>query len=155
MSYTKSKVPIMQVGKYAGTPVDQLPNSYLRWILVQNFPKEILECAKRKLDNSQFDNSPIHISRHALDMFSIRFIKFWIHAPENEGNSEEVGIGIATFVARLAQEAWEQGEVSTRHRYQDEGVRRDFKGIRWVYKVSPIFPDYKEVITCMAVNNKD
>lgn len=147
-SYKKSKIPVMHVGKYAGVKVDQLPNSYLRWMLLQDFPKEYLECAKRKLDQSQFDNSPIHISRHALDMFSLRFLATWTMRPEIENE-----VGIATFVARLAQEAWDLGKVTTQRRHQDDGPRRDYKGLRFVYKVSSTFPEYKEVLTVMVADN--
>jgi len=55
---TKQKGPIMTMGKYRGRPVEQLPDSYLEWMLLQADWKgspEILkaakdECKKRGLE---------------------------------------------------------------------------------------------------------
>lgn len=112
---------------------------------MQEFPKPWLDAAKKKLDASNFDDTPINVSRHALDMFSLRFLKLWLNAPK-----EEHELGIATYVARLAQEAWEKGKDISKHRHQDEPVTREYGGIKWVFAVSPELPDYKDVVTIMG-----
>ena len=60
----------MVVGRYAGKRVDQLPNSYLRWVIMQDFPVDIVEAAKRKLAQSDYNDEYITVSRHAIDMYS-------------------------------------------------------------------------------------
>lgn len=147
----KKEMPRMKVGRYAGTPIDQLPNSYLRWMIGQNFPREWMEIAKRKLANSDYSNEYIHVSRHALDMFSLRFIWAWSKTTTDE-TTKPSEIGIATFVAKMAQEAWDKGADVSKHRHQNDGVVRLYEGIQWVFGVSPHFPDYKEVITVMPEN---
>jgi len=146
-SYRKPQVPIMRVGKYAGTPVDQLPNSYLRWVICQDFPKDIVECAKRKIEQSAFNNSKMGVSRHAIDMFSLRFLDVWL----NYKHEDEMP-GLGTFIAQMAEKAWALGLVTSKHRHQSDGLRRDYQGIRWVFVPSPHFPDYKEVVTVMEVD---
>lgn len=141
------KSPVMNVGRYAGTPIDKLPNSYLRWMMMQDFPKLWKDAAKRKLDASQHNDIYLSVSRHTLDMFSKRFLHLWLP----QARSKE-GDGIATFVAKLAQEAWEKGEDTSLHRHQDDGLRRDWQGLRWVFQVAEGYPDLKEVITVMEAD---
>ena len=142
--YIKEKIPVMHVGRYAGTPVDQLPNSYLRWIIAQDFPKDILECAKRKIASSDYNNEFIHVTRHALDMFSRRFLHLW--------GDDQRDVGIATFVAKLAQVAWNDGSDVSKHRHANDGVVKLLGDIKWVFGVNQQFPDYKEVITIMPAD---
>ena len=137
----------MNVGKYVGVPIDQLPNSYLRWMIGQKFPKEWLEIAKRKLESSDWNDEYIHVTRHALDMFSKRFISRWATMQIEHGND---GPGIATYVATLAQEAWEKGRNISKYRHQDDGTTKVLDGIKWVFAVNSQFPDYREVVTIMA-----
>lgn len=148
---TRETIPAMPVGRYAGCPVDELPNSYLRWVITQNFPKVVLEAAKKKLDGSAYNDLYLNVSRHALDMFSKRFLHDWVTHLSKKGDEAD---GIATFLVKLAQEAWEKGEDSTRKRHQDDGVMRDWKGIRFVFGVNPNFSDYKDVITVMDIGEK-
>lgn len=136
--------PIVTLGKYKGRRIDQLPNSYLRWLVTKPFPKPWLEAAKKKLGASKFDDIEMNVSRHALDMFSTRFLSLWMDAPKEEHDA-----GIATYVARLAQEAWDKGEDISKHRHQDEGITREYRGVKWVFGVSPSMPEYKDVITIM------
>ena len=49
----------------------------------------------------------------------------------------------------LAQEAWDRGEDVSRHRHQDDGVIKDWQGVKWVFGVNPNYPDYRDVITVM------
>lgn len=139
-------IPKILVGRYYGTPIDQLPHSYLRWMLTQDFPKDWLECAKEKLEKSNYNDIHLNVSRHAIDMFSKRFLVFWI---QSEGDKGEHGDGIATFIVKLAQEAWENGEDISKNRHQDDGIIKSWKSMKWVFNVSPHFPDYKDVITVM------
>lgn len=146
MSYRKG-VPKINVGRYAGTPIDQLPNSYLRWMLTQKFPREWLEVAKRKLASSPYSNEYLSISRHAYDQFSIRFIQRW----QNDPDSKTVGFG--TFIAKQAEMAWRDGADRSKRRHQDDGIVKEWDGVRWVFGVSPTFPDYRDLITVMPVDD--
>lgn len=143
----EKNIPKMIVGKYAGTPIDQLPNSYLRWMLTQDFPADIMDAAKEKLEESgDYNDLFLNVSRHALDMFSKRFLHKWMMS---EGHKGEDAVGLATFIATLAQEAWNKGKDISKHRHQNDGVIREWEGIRWVYGINPNYPDYKEIITVM------
>lgn len=152
MSYRKPSVPKMTVGRYAGTPIDQLPNSYLRWMLTQKFPKEWLEIAKRKVEASPYSSEYLSISRHAFDQFSLRFITLWKYDTENFPKWK--GMGLGTYMARKAEEAWKHGRNVSKRRHQDDGEVREFEGIRWVFGVSPSFPDYKDLITVMPIGDQ-
>ena len=142
------EVPEMQVGRYAGKKVDTLPNSYLRWVISQDFPTEIVECAKRKLEKSDYNDLFLNVTRHALDMYSKRFL-------ETDGWGAHLRIlgeeadGLATFVAKRAQEAWEKGKDVSKHRHGKDGTVKEFQGISFVFMVNQNFPDYKELITVM------
>lgn len=137
---------VITVGKYAGTPIDQLPNSYLRWMMGQKFPKAWLVIAKMKLDESDHSDTYISVSRHAIDMYSKRFLHLWsahIRALGDEGD------GLGTFIATQAQEAWNKGSDVSKHRHKDDGTVKDWLGIKWVFNMNPDFPDYKDLITVM------
>lgn len=138
----RKDIPKMHVGRYAGTPVDQLPNGYLRWVVMQDFPKEIIEVARRKLSESPYSNEYLNVSRHAYDQFSLRFLSVWA----NDG--QEMGLG--TFIAKRAEEAWSAGTDVSKRRHKDDGIVKLWRGIKWVFAVSPNFPDYKELITVMS-----
>ena len=144
MAYRK-KIPKINVGRYSGTPIDQLPNSYLRWMLTQDFPKEWLDVAKRKLDASVYSDEFISVTRHAYDQFSLRFMELY-------ENREDKGVGLGTFLSQLAVRAFKDGTDTSKHRHSGDGVVREYEGIQWVYGVSNRFPDYKDVITVMPVN---
>jgi len=143
----KEKPPVITVGKYAGVPMDKLPLSYLRWLITQDFPKSWVEFAIKKLEASDYSDIYLNVSRHAIDMFSKRFIALWA---KEEGHKGDEAIGIATFIATLAQRAWEHGEDVSKHRHQDDGIVKEYEGIKWVFNVNPNFPDYKDVITVMV-----
>lgn len=145
MSYRKPAVPRINVGRYAGTPIDQLPNSYLRWMLTQKFPREWLEVAKRKLAASPYSNEYLSISRHAYDQFSLRFIQRW----QNDADAKTIGFG--TFIAKQAELAWNEGRDVSKRRHADDGIVKEWDGVRWVFGVSPTFPDYRDLITVMPV----
>lgn len=138
--------PVMHVGKYQGTRVSQLPLSYCRWIIMQKFPADIVAAAKKKVDSSAFSTLGINVSRHALDMFSLRFLDYWF-----ESEARECGKGLGTFVAEYAERAWDEGKDVSKHRHQDDGLVKELDGIRFVYQVSPTFPEHKDVITCYPV----
>lgn len=143
-------VPKMPVGRYAGTPVDQLPNGYLRWVVMQDFPKEIIEVAKRKLAESPYNNAYLNVSRHAYDQFSLRFIYKWLH-PYQHGLTKD---GIGTFLVKQAEEAWLKGTDVSKRRHKDDGIVKLWQEIKWVFAVSPNFPDYKELITVMPDDDR-
>lgn len=149
MSWNKS-VPKINVGRYAGTPIDQLPNSYLRWMLTQKFPKDWLEVAKRKLAASPYSNDYLSISRHAFDQFSLRFLDRW---QAYLGTEQVKHDGMGTFIAKEAERAWSEGIDRSKRRHQDDGVVKELDGIKWVFGVSPTFPDYKDLITVMPVDD--
>lgn len=131
----------MTVGRYAGTPIDQLPNSYLRWMLSQDFPKLWLDIAREKLKDSPYSSEYLSVSRHTYDQFSLRFLPKW-----EERVDKSVGLG--TFIVKEAERAWSEGQDVSKRRHQDDGILKELDGIVWVFNVSPQFPDYKDVITC-------
>jgi len=139
-------MPTITVGKYAGTPIDKLPNSYLRWMITQSFPKDWVEIAVKKLEQSDYNDFFVNVTRHAIDMFSKRFLSLWLEAEATKG---EEGDGIATFIAKASQRAWERGTDISQHRHQDDGVVKEFGGIKWVFGVNPDHPEYRDVITVM------
>lgn len=143
-----NEMPVMKVGKFKGVRVDQLPMSYLRWLITQDFPPEIVEIAKKKIDGSDYYNDPISVTRHAIDTYSKRFINRWL---ETLKVMKDDTPGLATFIAMAAKEAWEHGSDTTLKRFTGEGIRRDFKGIRWVFNTNPRYPELKDVITVMVV----
>lgn len=168
----------MVVGRYAGKRVDQLPNSYLRWVIMQDFPVDIVEAAKRKLAQSDYNDEYITVSRHAIDMYSKRFLDRWwkpmlvigidvgvedlqagkvIESDNLVVKDKPRGdmVGLATHIALEAKEAWEQGKDASKHRHAKDGIIRVYEGIQWVFAVSPHFPDYKEVITLMEADSGD
>lgn len=139
--------PVMTVGKYVGKRVDQLPNSYLRWVMTQGFPKNILEAAERKLKKSDRSQIFIAISRHAIDMYSKRFLFRWLKKENIRG---EEGDGIGTHMAKEAEIAWTEGLDVSKKRYVGDGIIKEYDGILWVFQVNPDFPDYKDVVTVMS-----
>lgn len=140
------EMPKITVGKYAGTPIDQLPNSYLRWMIGQDFPKLWLDIAKEKLAQSPYSNDFISVSRHCVDQFSLRFLEKWIKQIRSDDDEEILGLG--TFIAREAEKAWQGGASVSKHRHKDDGVARELDGIVWVFSQNANFPDYRDVITC-------
>ena len=144
MTYRRdtSKPPVITVGRYAGTPIDKLPNSYLRWMITQDFPKEILEAVRHKLEGSDYNDLYLSVSRHAIDMFSKRFLSRWTTSHEEDG--------LATFIAKAAEEAWDKGKDVSKKRHKDDGIVKEWDGIRWVFGVNPNCPDYRDVITIMS-----
>lgn len=142
-------IPIMTVGRYAGTPIDRLPNSYLRWLITQDFPKLWKDIAHQKLSESTYNDLHINVTRHALDMFSKRMLHLWLA----EVRKNKDAPGIATFVAEMAQVAWQLGDDISKRRHQDDGTIKLYQGIKWVFNVHPDYPEYKDVIT--IIDGKD
>ena len=135
----------MVVGRYIGVPIDKLPNSYLRWLITQNFSKEILDVARKKLEESDYNDLFLNVSRHALDMFSIRFLDVWLNSQQKKIDE----MGLASFIAQLADQAWKEGKDVSKRRHKDDGIVKELEGIKWVFNVNPQCPDYKDVITVM------
>lgn len=148
---TARGVPIINVGRYAGTPIEQLPNSYLRWMVGQDFPEEWVELALKKLAASSYDDSYLSLSRHAIDMYSKRFLYRWL---PGEARRKD-GDGIATFLVKQAERAWNEGLDVSKHRHQDDGIVKALDGVLYVFHVSEKFPDYKELITVMSRDRRD
>lgn len=151
MAFRKLHIPIIQVGKFAGTPVDKLPLSYLRWMMTQHkFPKDVMEAARRKLDKSSFNNNTLYVTRHALDMFSLRFINRWY----TYNATRDEPLGLSSFVSHEAQEAWDNGNDVSKRRHSEDGVIRDYKGLQWVFAINYAYPEYKDVITVTRSDKK-
>lgn len=136
--------PIMPVGKYAGHRIDQLPNAYLRWMLTQNFPTELLNHAEAKLKNSSYNDLHLNVTRHAVDMFSKRFLSKWIL---EEGSDE--GDGLGTYIAKQAELAWTVGEDVSKGRYNNDSINKLYDGIVWAFQTNTNFPEYKDLVTVM------
>jgi hypothetical protein len=116
-------------------------------MLMQNFPQEWIDLARAKVEASPIHNEKMWVSRHALDRFSIRFLKDWTEHKFKYPNHEYDGI--ATFVVKQAREAWEHGEDISRKRYKDDGIVKLHKGIKYVFNQSERLPGYLELITVM------
>lgn len=143
-------IPIITLGKYAGCRIDQLPNGYLRWMLTQDFPKLWLDYAKKKLEKSPFSNEAVSVSRHCLDQYSLRFLNRW---RKNHRSPDGKLVGLASFVASEASQAWENGRDVSKHRHKDDGKAKEYDSIVWVFAQNPDFPEYLDVITCYAANS--
>lgn len=143
------QIPRINVGKYKGTLIDQLPTSYLRWMLGQDFPKEWLEIAKKKVESSPFSNEPLSVSRHAIDRFSMRFLSMWELHRSNAQVTQKEYDGIATFLVKLGEEAWVKGQDVSKNRHQDDGIVKQWRGIKFVFNQNEKFPEYRELITVM------
>jgi len=150
---SEKEVPVITIGKYRGMKIDQLPNSYLRWMVMQQgMPEEWLECAKNKLKQSDYDNTGINISRHAIDMFSKRFLHQWVKENNIDVESSNLkAVGLGTYMAHLAQKAWENGDDISKHRHPTDGIVRVYNGIKWVFALNPKYPEYKELVTVMEL----
>lgn len=147
MSGEQRVIPVINVGRYAGTPIDKLPNSYLRWMIGQDFPKLWLNIAREKLEKSDYNDTYLTVSRHAIDMYSKRFLHHWNKEIRLRGEQAD---GLATFLVKHAERAWKEGEDVSKHRHQDDGIVKELEGIRFVFNVNPNFTDYKELITVMG-----
>jgi hypothetical protein len=146
MEKRRTPMPKITVGRYAGTPIDQLPVSYLRWMLTQQFPKEWLEIAKKKVDASPMYNEYMSVSRHAIDRFSERFLHLWLKPFQKRETKD----GIATFLVKLAERAWAEGTDVSKRRHRDDGIVKELEGVKYVFNVGREFPDYKDLITVMS-----
>lgn len=140
------KIPIITVGRYAGTQIDKLPNSYLRWMIGQDFPKAWLDIAREKLSKSDFNDIHLNLSRHSIDMYSKRFLHQWLKEVREKGERAD---GLATFMAKHADRAFKEGKDVSKHRHQDDGIVKELDEIHFVFNVNPDFPDYKDLITVM------
>ena len=132
--------PVMTVGKYAGKRVSTLPLSYCRWIIMQKFAPDIVAAAMKKVRASHFNNSPLNVSRHAVDMFSVRFMDYFMDRTDKR-------MGIASFLVEFAEAAWKTGKDVSKHRHQDDGVVKALDEVCFVFQQSPTYPDYRELIT--------
>lgn len=143
----RGQIPKINVGQYAGIPIDQLPVPYCRWMLTQDFPREWLEIAKMKCDASPQYKGTLVASKHAIDRFSVRFLSFWTEYKFKCGARGYDGI--ATFLVKLAEEAWKEGADVSKNRHQDDGIVLEYKGIKFVFNQGKVFPQYRELITVM------
>lgn len=143
----RKPIPKINVGQYEGTPIDKLPVRYCRWMLMQDFPKEWLEIAKAKCDASPQYKGTLVASKHAIDRFSVRFLHLWTWYKVECGMKEYEGI--ATFVVKLAEEAWEKGVDVSKNRHKDDGIVKEYKDIKFVFDQGKVFTEYRELITVM------
>lgn len=142
------EIPNMTVGKYAGMRIDTLPNGYLRWMLSKDFPEEFLAIAREKLAASDHNDFDVEVTRHALDMFSKRFLHLWKRQIQDFGDD---GDGIATFVAKMAQRAWEEGQAGRKPRHSGDGISKELEGVEFIFGINANYPEYKTVITVLPV----
>lgn len=136
--------PFLTFGKYKGKRVTQVPMSYLRWMSGQKFPEEIMEYVHEKLNSSKTSTVEIDITRHAYDSFSKRHIKWW--EKYNEGLTDDLKTGIGTFLAELADRAWKEGKDVSLKRHQDEEIRKEYQGIKFVFNRDG---DFRVLITIL------
>lgn len=134
------EIPTMPYGKYKGTKIDQLPNSYLKWMLGHDFPEEYLRYARKKVNSNITSSIDINVTRHALDKFSLKYMHLW--KPVKLGNG--VYEGFASYVARVAYEALESGEDVSKHRRNDDETRKKKDEVTYVFNSKGT---YKTLIT--------
>ena len=146
MEKPKGEIPVINVGRYAGTPIDKLPSSYLRWMLSQDFPPAWMAIAKAKVGESEVHNEWLSVSKHSIDRFSIRFIRLWQDYLLSKHSEHE---GIATFLMKLAEIAWREGKDVSKDRHKDDGIIKLYKGVKYVFAQGKQFPEYIELITVM------
>lgn len=130
-----AKIPILQFGKYKGNRIDQVPMSYLRWMLGQKFDKELLEYAKNKVSTNKTTNENIDITRHAIDKFSLNFIETW-----------DRKIGLGSYITMKALQANEKGKDISKHRHADDQRIMEWEGIKYVFSQNS---EYLTLITIM------
>lgn len=135
----------MPFGKFKGMAVKSIPNSYLRWLItIEDVPDVVREEAKLKLEISDFDNTDIEITRHALDMFSKRFLYKWT----------DRSVGLGTFVANMSIEAQTKGRMIADNRPWGKGVKFFYDDIIWVLTWHEDLPQFKSLITVMRPNKR-
>lgn len=135
----------MPFGKYQGMAVKSIPNSYLRWLItIDDVSEEIKKEAEEKLEASDYDSTDIQITRHAIDMFSKRFLEKW----------SDKKIGIATFVTRFAVDALAKGLMVTDQRPWGRGIKYFYDDMVWVFNWDDKYPEHKSLITIMHPNKK-
>ena len=123
----QTEIPVITVGKYAGTKVDALPMSYLRWMLGQDFPEEWKQIARSKLGTDVMTKTQqVEVSRHAIDRFSLRHIQHW----ESRTNSKT---GMGTFLTEMAEKALLEGTDISKKRTKDDGQIFLYEGIKFVF----------------------
>lgn len=122
--------PLLTFGKYKGVKISQVPMSYLRWMLGQKFPPELMKFAWEKVRANKSSDIEMEVTRHAYDSFSLRYIGLW-----QKSNIGILGkqIGIGTFLAELADHAWKEGKDVSMHRHQDEEIRKEYQGVKFVF----------------------
>lgn len=136
----------MPFGKYQGIEVKSIPNSYLRWLMNHDgIPQFLKEEARKKLEKSDYDNTDIEVTRHAVDMFSKRFLDKW----------DDKNTGIGSFVAQRAIEAFTKGKVLAGERTFNHGIKFLFDDIIWVINWDKKLPQYKSLITVMKPNKSE
>lgn len=78
---------------------------------------------------------------HAVDSFSIRYLETWL-------NREDKKMGIGEYLATLAEEALEQGVDVSKKRHKDDGQRKRYKGMTFVFTVEND-TGYRALVTVM------
>lgn len=142
----------LEVGRYRNIPIDKLPLSYLRWVVTQKFSPEIIGAALDKLNKSDYNNTHMNVTRHALDSYSKLFLYIWVTHVEKEGQKAD---GFASFVTNEAIKAWEQGKDISKHRYEDDGIIKTLHGVSWVFHHNSETQEFKDVVTVYASKPDD
>lgn len=122
--------PFLSIGKYKGKRITEVPMSYLRWILSQKFPAEIMDFAREKVSENPTSNINMDITRHAYDSFSLRYLGKW-----QQYNIGRLGkmVGIGSYISMIAQEAFDTGEDISKTRHQDEELIKKYQDMKFVF----------------------
>lgn len=124
----EGRPPILKVGKYSGVPIDQVPMSYLRWMITQDFDKELVAWAKKKVgDSVKTSGAQVDVTRHAYDKYSLYFIDKWIHRRDST-------LGFGSFLANEAHFALKLGKDTSRpKRFAKDTHEVYYNGVKWVF----------------------
>lgn len=110
-------------GRHKGTLYTRLPISYLKWMVQVNHDRK--DIAEAELDRRGTTTPTLEISFHAIDRASTRKLKIWEKTRKN-------GEGIASWLIRVAEEAYEKKSLNKRRQYKYMGMRFVFsEGGEW------------------------
>lgn len=121
---------ICDFGKHRGIPYTRVPASYLKWMVSAAHP--LSDIAQAELTRRGTTTPDMDISGHAIDRASISCRKIW-HQTRRE---EE---GLHSWLARVAREAMDAGQVNAKGRHE-------YIGMQFAFEMDGAWPVLKTVM---------